>query len=325
MRKALTLGIAWLVSAPVIAGGCGPSMVNPVTDIAWSCIFPMRIGGTLTTNANAPDDPDPLTNPICTCMNGPIPRIGITASFWEPARVIDTVSDPYCFQTIGSQMSNPTPGKLGGTYKNHDTHNPTSMTFAQMHYYMFPAWAVMDMFVDLPCIERKEFDIAAMTEILPTWNNDIMALLLNPEAVLFANPATQLACLADSAMAIKGMPRDELFWCMGSWGSMYPLAGTTNGQDYVEANAALATRGLFMLARTGVLEDRAKDYCGAVNTPILYKSHFRLQLMKPVSDFTCHNIGLPGILWTGGKNPPKGGDNFSWMVFRKTNCCVFYK
>lgn len=323
MRPIFIACLALLISAPVLAGKCGPEPINPITDIAWQCIFPIRIGGTLQVKANAPDDPDMINSPICTCMMGPVPNVGMTVSFWEPARIIDTVSDPFCFLPLGAKLPNPTPGQLGGGLQR--TPDQQSVrAFAQMHYYIFPAWAVLDMFVDLPCVEKKEFDVAMITEVLPTWNDEVMALMMNPEAILFSNPATQLACMADSVAATLGMPRDELFWCMGSWGGSYPLAGAITGSEYVAANAGLAARGIYTMARTGLLLDHAENMCGAVPTPIWRKRHWRLQEMKPVVDNSCHVIGEPGVLWTQGKNPPKGGDNFSWMVFRKTNCCVFY-
>ncbi|MDA8172856.1 MAG: TraU family protein, partial [Nitrospiraceae bacterium] len=74
----------------------------------------MKIGGVELMGSDIDTPPDNISSPICVC-GSPIPKIGITASFWEPARMVETVKDPYCFPLIGAQLSNPKPGFLGGT------------------------------------------------------------------------------------------------------------------------------------------------------------------------------------------------------------------
>ena len=290
--------------------------VNPVTDVAWECVFPMSIGG-VSTGAGPEEDPDAVADPVCAC--GPT-TVGITASFWEPARMIETVVDPYCFAAMGLPMTNPTPGMLTGSL---DRSGQSGKAFAQVHYYIFPAWSVLDLFTDVPCIEEAGFDVAWISEILPTWNNDLLAFLLQPEALLFANPAAALACMADSAAAASGLPSDLLFWCMGSWGNAYPLAGSITATDYVEAHAGIAARSVYYSGRTGLLADPGVHACGSVVTPIWRKRNYRLQEMQPVRS-TCQPIGRTGLLWTGGKNPLYGGDNFVWALFRRVKCCLTY-
>ncbi len=311
--------LGWVSSTQ--AGKCGPEPVNPITDIAWQCVFPIRVGGLLQVGTGAPEDPDNIDSPACVCSNGTLPKIGVSFSFWEPARMIDTVTDPYCFLAMGVKLANPTPGRLGGDLGRD---NQGGKAFAQMHYYIFPVWALLDMFTDLPCLKDKSFDIAFITEVLPTWNNELLALILNPEALLFANPAAALACAADSLSALVGQPRNELFWCMGTWGNAYPLAGSITATDYVEANAGLAARGIYLMGRTGLLMDPGENACYQIRTPIWRKRHYRLQEAKPVRDSSCQPIGRSGMTWTQFKNPALAGDNFAWMVFRKTKCCVTY-
>ncbi len=310
----------------LLAGNCNAGFLNPVTDVSWKCIFPIRIAGLDMTPVtglgdNNLDVMDKIDSPICTCNDGVIPRVGLSVSFWEPSRVIDTVQDPYCFMALGQQLSNPTPGRLSGTIQNK---SGASHLFQQMHFYMFPVWAIMDMFLDVPCIDKTEFDVAMATELIPTWNNDIAALVINPESVLFGNTAAQLACMADSTAALMGKPLNHLFWCMGSWGSAYPLSGNIDVIDSVQANAGLAARGIYFMGRTGLLRDNAVNQCGTTITPIWKKQHYRLQLAKPVRDNSCQVIGRTGLLWSQLKNPPTRGDNFAWMLFKKVRCCVSY-
>jgi len=317
----LLITILWL-PAPMKeahAGRCGP-FVNPVTDVSWQCIFPIRIGGLMQVGSSSVPDPDPINNPICTC---PPAQVGINVSFYEPARMVDTVVDPFCFTAIGSQLANPGPGTLGGGLMRHD--GTTTRAFAQMHYYIFPAWAILDMFVDFPCIEAVNgFDVAMISEVLPTWNNEITAQILNPEAAAVGHPAAILACAADAISSAASYPLDPLWWCMGTWGSVYPLAGSITSTDYVEANAGLAARSIYFMGRTGLLQDPGITACGSVPTPIWKKTSYRLQLAKPVRDHSCRNIGQTGLLWTHMKNPPMAGDNFGWIIFRKVKCCLSY-
>ena len=45
----------------------------------------------------------------------------------------------------------------------------------------------LEVLLDFPCLEKGSFDIAT-TEVDPLWNDDELTLILNPDAVLFANP-----------------------------------------------------------------------------------------------------------------------------------------
>lgn len=306
-----------LFSDVSFAGKCGPA-VNPATDISWQCVFPIRVGGLVQKAAaghGLDEDPDTISNPVCVCGA----TIGVSWSFWEPSRMIDTVSDPYCMGAIGKKLSNPKPGQLRGVLSRT---GGSSRAFQQMHYYIFPLWSLLNLFMDLPCTDKKTFDLVMISEVLPHWNNEIMALILTPESVLFSNPVTQMACAADAIAASMGLPINKLFWCQGSWPSVYPLSGSITATDYVEANAAIAGRAIFMMGRIGSLWDPGVTECGVVPTPIWRKRNTRLQLAKPVKSGSCMPIGRPGLLWTAFKNPPMAGDNFSWMMFRKVKCCV---
>jgi conjugal transfer pilus assembly protein TraU len=310
-----------VVCQPVYSSPCDTNgVINPVTDIAWGCIFPVRIGGVVQVGGNEAEIGDSTDSPLCACSRGGIPKLGITMSFWEPARIIDTVSEAYCMMPMGKKLKSTPLGEQGGVFRNAKT---GSTTFAQVHYYQFPAWSMLDLFTDVPCLSETEFDIAMMTELIPTWNNDILSMIIHPESVLFANPVAQASCSADAiAATTQGSPINALFWCMGSWGSTYPLSGSISGGDYVQSNAALAARAIFLMGRTGLLKDTNYDGCGFKYPSIWKKQSYKLQLMKPVVDSSCQPIGKSGLLWTGQKQPMIGGDNFSWMMFRKVKCCA---
>jgi conjugal transfer pilus assembly protein TraU len=272
-----------------------------------------------------PDVPDPSHFPICIC---PFPppiffRIGIPISFWEPARFVETVKDPFCFPSLGFGMPNPFGSQLGGTTSEMGNQEDMS-TFQQAHWFIFAPWAMLDLLVDFICVEHTDFDIAYLTEVDPLWNNDVLAFIINPEALLFANPIAQLSCAADSISTIAGLSLTPLFWCMGAWGSAYPITGHVNDDNYVQANAAIGARMIYKLGRQGLLWDTALHLCKKVPTPIWVKWNYRMQIAKPVRDVTCMPIGRTGLMWAYAKNPPLGdSDNFLFMIFRKRACCAF--
>ena len=328
LQTAVLFLLLMAVSAMLAHAKCRDSFFNPITDIDWNGIFPVKIGGVELVGSDIDSPPDNISSPICVC-GSPVPKIGITASFWEPARLVETVKDPYCFPLIGAQLSNPKPGFLGGGKEGLGEDLPPE-TFQQAHWYIFPVWGILDLFADVPCLEKAPFDIAYMTEIDPLWNSDISSFILDPEALLFGNPAAQLACIADSVASNAGYPNDPLFWCMGSWGSAYPLTGHIASDDYVQANAGLGARMIYKLSRETLTWDPGINVCGPTLTPIWVKSHYRMQIAKPVRGSIITPIGRSSLIWGGGKNPPwgsvsNGPDDFLWMIFRKVSCCIFIK
>lgn len=302
---------------------CKNTPLNPVTDVAWNGIFPIRIGGVGIASSSIDSPPDYIGSAVCVCPK----TIGLKFSFWSPARLVETVKDPYCFTPLGVELSSHKQGFLGGTYGEKPS---VPSTFQQSHWYIFEVWHALDMFYDFPCLDAEEsFDIAYMTEVDPLWQSDTLTLMLNPEALLFANPVAVLSCIPDTVASNLGYPISALFWCMGSWGNAYPLSGHAAESDYTEGNAALAARMVFKLGREMLLWDTGLNACGKVPTPIWVKENYRLQIVKPVAASSPVPIGRSSIFWGQLKNPAFGAggnssDNFLWVLFRKVLCCVGY-
>lgn len=80
---------------------CVGRFVNPLSDICWSCLFPITIGG-MKVSESGEDTPNPRRL-VCTCTK-PIPRIGIPISFWEPVRLVDVTRTPYCLVNMGGMQ-----------------------------------------------------------------------------------------------------------------------------------------------------------------------------------------------------------------------------
>lgn len=301
----------------VQASPCDQGFINPLTNVHWPCIFPIQIAG-ISLGKKTPLDADNPKSPICFCPSSlGIPSPGIRINFWAPNRWIDTVENPGCMMPLGIDIL-PETGQLHGSTRN--THRQAT-TFAQMHYYIAPVWALLGLFTDVPCLDTSGFDVAMISEVLPTYQNEVLGAIINPEAVLFGNPAALLACVADAGFSHTGGTIDTLFWCMGGWGSTYPIGGRSSSGDIVEANAAIAAKQIFMMGRLGLLRNSLRSGCGERLAPIWQKSLYKLQMMKPVKQSSCFNIGRSGLLWTAQKHPPNH-DNYSWQVFEKEYCCV---
>ena len=300
------------------------TIFNPITKVRWTCVFPITIGGVRVgtfDKLSSTLDAQSSTSPLCFCREGASFIFGVKVSFWEPNRMVDIVTEPGCFMALGVDLMN-THGKLQGSTTSISDGAATRKMFAQMHYYISPVWAMLDLFTDIPCLKKEgSFDVALITEVLPTWQSGTLGSIIQPEAILFGNPAAGLACMADSAAAAAGKVIDPLFWCMGSWGSTYPIAGDIHFDDSVEAWAGLAARGVFMMGRLGLLTNYSSDGCSFVRAPIWRKSRYKFQLMEPVKSGKCVNIGRAGALWTSAKHAP-AKDNSQWMIFEKAICCV---
>jgi conjugal transfer pilus assembly protein TraU len=316
--RSIAVFFALIMTSSAQASPCNDGFINPLTKVAWQCVFPITIAG-VRIGAKSPLDEDSTGSPVCVCNRGGVPTLGVKVSFWAPNRMIDTVSNPGCMMALGADILN-TGGKLHGR-SSAQTTNGTRYTHQQSHYYIAPLWAMLDLFTDIPCLTEKEFDVAMMSELLPTYQNEVLGAVINPEAVLFGNPASVLACIADSAEAIRGKTIDALFWCSGSWGGIYPLGGSSFESDEVAANAQIAAKQIYMMGRAGLLWIDNKSGCSQYPATIWKKSRHKLQEMEPVKSGKCVNIGRAGLLWTSLKHPPHK-DNYAWQVFEKRICCI---
>ncbi|MBI5642609.1 MAG: TraU family protein [Deltaproteobacteria bacterium] len=319
----ISLFLALSFSTPVRAT-C-PSDFKLLELVNWSSIYPISIAGVeIADSTDEVTTTDIISSPICVCEADPplYIQIGLSVGFWEPARLIETVKDPGCFPSMGIEFNVTSGGGLGGTNSSAAS-TGSHFTSAQAHYFIYPIWSMLGMLTDWVCAESSGFDVAYMTEFDPLWQDDTLSLIINPESVLFGNPATQAACIADSIASAAGQSLSPLFWCMGSWGSAYPLTGHIGSSLYTEANAAIAARMLYKLAREMLVCDTNIDICSCKSTPIWVKHNYKMHVAVPVKDFSAHPIGRSGLLWSSAKNPPVEGDNFVWTLYRRRSCCAF--
>ena len=176
---------------------CSGRFPNPVTDICWSCLFPIKIGGINISSPAQNDNFDPPPPLICTCPMAlpPYIRVGVGVSYWEPARVAEVVRTPMCSPTLNGTILGKIPAPAGN---HHEEDGRQGDAFYHVHWFQYPVLSWLGMVIAQgACMVSESFDIAYMTEIDPLWDDDELGFLTSPEAVLFANPISQAACVAD--------------------------------------------------------------------------------------------------------------------------------
>src|SRR3546814_502926 len=176
-RWAVPVGLGAVLAfipAPAQASKCpSDTIFNPITKVRWNCIFPITIGGVRAGSYDKLDkalDAQSASKPLCACRKGATFWFGVKVSFWTPNRMIDVVTEPGCMMALGTDIM-ATGGKLQGSQSSISDGTNTTKLFAQMHYYVAPVWKMLDMFSDLPCLEDDGFDVALMTEVMPTWQS----------------------------------------------------------------------------------------------------------------------------------------------------------
>lgn len=291
--------------------------INAVTDVEWDCMFPMTIAGLVSLGGEEEQSPSSQKRLTCNCMSEGSGGAGMPYGFWEPKTYVDVVQDAWCFTGVGMEMDMESDFVNDGSRSTSEN----ATTFAQAHYVLFPVLALLDMYYDLPCLnydDGSEFDYLLITEILPTWNDDFLSSTVYPETVLFANPAAQLACMADSQPANANKPINELYWCMGAWGTVFPLTGTIGGSDQMEMQAAIAGRTIFQMAKLGALKEYDEAGCFQSYVEVWTKNRYKLQMIKPTKVSQCFAFGKSALTWATGVNIE---DNHSYFMFRKVDCC----
>ena len=327
MKRIVKFFLGISLSAKLLFGLCYPNPAQMMTNImftCYACMLPLRIAGVTVAPGIMPDPMGSVGSPICMCPAPPpiMVRIGIPVSFYEPSRLIDTVKDPYCFEGlgIGIPMSVIQQGVKGNGEEDNNKHS-----FFQAHEVIYPVYSILELLTDFICLEITGVDVAYMTEVDPLWQDDMLTALIQPEALLFGNPITNLACMADSISSIANITLDPLFWCKGSWGNAYPMTGRVVSGDYLTAAASAGAELIYKLHRQLIMWGSwgQLGLCGYYPAPIWRKSAYRMQLIAPVPHPMAMSIGHTGMFWEAGKNIPMIGTNFSFMLFKKRECCAF--
>ena len=133
---------------------CNGKFVNPITDVCWSCLFP-AFGRRPQDLAERPAGYEQSGIAGCACAD-PLPRIGISVGFWEPARLADVTMKPWCFPNLGGIRIAPVfdigqgylagPSMVGGRSQ--------STAKWHVHWYVYPLLYWMEILTDFVCFEQ---------------------------------------------------------------------------------------------------------------------------------------------------------------------------
>jgi conjugal transfer pilus assembly protein TraU len=320
-------------STSAAADMCPGKFPNPISDICWYCIFPINIGGIIdidpTPRLNLNDDPglDPPLMCVCPAPPPVFYRIGVGISYWEPARISEVVRRPGCSPFLDGQVLFDFPNaNWGGNEEAEDEHGIGSY---QVHYLQYPllTWVGQAVTQGM-CDVEDTSDYLYFSELDATWDDDEASFIFGAESVLFANPIAQLACVADSTVAaVRNFGIDELFWCSGSQGSVFPLSGNQDNHiGGIDTSLVMTHRMIYKLHRMGLAQDTSTPaaICGNVAQPVMRKGQYKSNMMYPFPfNLQCWGFGVPSALWIAGREFPVTGEDFMHLVWRKRLCCAF--
>lgn len=320
-----------------------------ISDICWTCMFPIRIAGGSFGGDSDKVPAGASDKSTCLCYDGlGVPHPGFVVSLWEPARLVELVRAPGCAPTLGGLKLPLSDWRAQGTAGSGDL-DVGDLAYYHYHYYAFPLLAMLDLFIQPRCNPDnfQDLDLMYMSEVDPTWNNDELAFFVNPEAAAVANPVAQAACAADAAAATAGHPLDDLFWCAGTWGALYPFSGKDLATGSMPENTSLlATRAVAALHRRGMAWNvMGNDHlCGGQIDPMLPKSMYRMSMFFPMAEagdtitFTrdnadgttradqtrtagSHVIGESTFTWGEWRMIPAVGEDAVYILWRWNDCC----
>lgn len=330
-RILIFASLALVVALPVQAAPpCNGKFPNPITDICWSCALPLRIGKTKVMSLDQEDNTSSNSaSTVCYCDNAGVPKLGINTSFFEPARIAEVVRNPYCFPSLGgSRIDFGIDAPVGAREARKD--GKSAHAFYHVHWYLNPLMFWLEILIDNFCLENGVFDLSYLTELDPFWADSATTFIFNPDVVLYANPIGQAACAADCIAATSGFPNNLLYWCAGCQGSMYPLNGYVKAMiGGVQASSLLAQRFTNKLHREGVMwaASGSDGQCGHYPQILMDKTNYKMQMLYPIPNTNkqegkcCQPMGRTTAIWGSGKEFPYKGEDFTYQIFRKRDCC----
>ncbi|MAA92980.1 MAG: plasmid transfer protein [Rheinheimera sp.] len=289
----LTLTLSLLSATPAQADmsevnpSCPNASVfsNIMNQICWDCFLDsLKLFGV----GSKPDGAsDKLDLPACMCTDAlGVPEFGTPLGMWSPQNVNEVVTTPWCSPALGGMRLQDSFIGMGKNGASNSRTNSAPTAFYQYHYFSYPIMAMLGMMLLPDCTSGYvDFDLMYMSEIDPMHNNDLLTLLLNPEAVIFSTPAAFAWCAADCVMTTADNQKEEFYGCAGCDGHLYPFTGNINPQpDPVAGSSLITQRTLASLHRKGLARRTIGDeaMCKPEFYPTIPRSQYKFSMMHPV-------------------------------------------
>lgn len=267
--------------------------------------------------------------PVCVCEIPffPYVRVGVTITFWNPLGNVDTTSVPYCFPSLG--MSLPVGIGASRAYGARSSGDKSQYVTANTHFFSYLSVMKMvseTMFAGCLTVPTQT-GIDHMSEVMPWWQNDMWAIVLSPESLLVANKVAQTSCMADSLMvSLSKISLSPLFWCAGTWGSVYPLTSNVGSGTSLTSHAMVATRSLVEQTKMSKIlmfngPHMYSGICQPIISPFLLKNEINMFPLYPQAKKSRFPIGYPTEIWGVGLDNPTNMGVMTWMVYQKRDCC----
>lgn len=311
-----------------VEASCSGRVINPVTDVCWECLFPITIGNNLSFQTGPFPDVETDADALCACSGEADITLGMNLGFWEPIRTMEIVREPFCFPSLGGiSLGDRTFAPAHGRTPNPKERGHRT-SFYQVHWYHTPWLYLLEILLDTACLEQSAWDVAYMTELDPLWDDSTSSFLLNPDVTLFANPTAIGACSLDCVAATTHLPINDLYWCAGCAGSLFPLTGWVNAHITDEQAFSLLTqRFTLKLHREGLLwRQWGKDgQCGPQFEMVMSKDVYRTQMLHPTRKTQgqcCRPFGASTAADSlGGLTPIAKGEDAAYLIWRRRDCC----
>ena len=326
-RVLLGLGVASLLFSSGLAQAdtAGPSgstcrsaqvFERMFTQICWSCLTPIRMMGIDFFGGDVPSEAK--NDIICDCDGVP----GIPFATWLPRELVEVVKEPGCSPTLGG-TSLPFAGNDWGNDNGKSSMNDNDREYRNAHKFAFPLGEMLNMVGGCP-IQANELDLLNMTEWYPTWRDDMLAAVVFPETLIFANPAGLAACAADAAATgLAGNEPSRLgYFCAGSWGTVYPMVGGVSGDNgKVDQHSLLATRVMALSHRLMTAGRSIGNRCSRPLALTLPRDQYKFQHFWPHPQASSnHYIGETSYRW-GSHRSSLTNDTLK-VVWRWEDCCL---
>jgi len=334
------LVLATFGTTPDANANCSGRFINPVTDPCWRCTFPLRIGATKIWGLDQADNDSSLQNSMaCSCADG---AYGLNIGLWEPAHVMDVSTSAFCTPSLGGEIIpglDSLPGASDGGVAMRPGEPGQSNALFHFFAYRNPILVAMNFMSDNPCLEHKPFDLLDMSAANPTWADEALGAILQPDSFLFGTLAAVLVGIPHGVCSTLQSEdpvcmtlRRWAYWSNGFNSQTFPLSGfRSDHYSYTGSAQTIMKRGLTVQHRTlRVWGTSGKlGMCSQFPQLMMDDTDYKVSMLYPMAQSTpgvdgrcCQPMGASDMVWGAGRTWPVTGEDQSYLVFKKRDCCL---